>query len=72
VAESSVVGVQDEKWGEKIVAAVVKKHGADVSATDIQAYCKKHLHDWKCPKKIFFANRNGVQNYGSKNGVNTF
>ena len=54
VAETSVVGVSDEKWGEKIVAAVVKNPGSDVSADEIQAYCKKHLHDWKCPKQIAF------------------
>jgi malonyl-CoA/methylmalonyl-CoA synthetase len=54
VAETSVVGVTDEKWGEKIVAAVVKKPGSDVSADEIQACCKKNLHDWKCPKQIAF------------------
>jgi malonyl-CoA/methylmalonyl-CoA synthetase len=54
VAESSVVGVQDEKWGEKIVAAVVKKAESDASAEDIKANCKKHLHDWKCPKEVIF------------------
>ena len=52
VVESSVVGVFDEKWGEKIVAAVVKKPGADVSPDDIRAMCKRHLHDWKCPKEV--------------------
>jgi malonyl-CoA/methylmalonyl-CoA synthetase len=54
VAESSVVGISDEKWGEKIVAEVVKKPATDVSADDIQSFCKKHLHDWKCPKQIAF------------------
>jgi malonyl-CoA/methylmalonyl-CoA synthetase len=54
VAESSVVGIADEKWGEKIAAAVVKKPAADVSEKDIQTYCKKHLHDWKCPKAVAF------------------
>ncbi|MGD9361399.1 MAG: AMP-binding protein, partial [Desulfobacterales bacterium] len=54
VAESSVVGIGDEKWGEKVVAAVVKKPDADVGETEIQAYCKLHLHNWKCPKKIVF------------------
>jgi len=54
VAESSVVGIVDEKWGEKVVAAVVKKAGSDVSVEEIQKYCKKHLHDWKCPKKFVF------------------
>ena len=52
VAESSVVGIDDEKWGEKVVAAVVKKPNANVSETVIQDYCKKHLHNWKSPKEI--------------------
>jgi len=52
VLESSVVGVPDEKWGEKIVAAVVKNPDSDLNIDDIQAICKKHLHDWKGPKKI--------------------
>jgi len=54
VAESSVVGIPDEKWGEKVVAAVVTKTGASVNTDEIQAHCKKHLHNWKCPKKIVF------------------
>jgi malonyl-CoA/methylmalonyl-CoA synthetase len=54
VLESSVVGIPDEKWGEKVVAAVVKKVGADLSPKELQAFCKKRLHDWKCPKGIIF------------------
>jgi len=54
VAESSVVGIADEKWGEKVVAAVVKDIDTVVSAEGIQTHCKKHLHDWKCPKEIAF------------------
>jgi len=54
VTESSVVGVVDEKWGEKIVAAIVTKPGTEISLTEIQLHCKKHLHDWKCPKVIKF------------------
>ena len=54
VAESSVVGVPDEKWGEKIVVAVVKKPVSDLNPDDIRDMCKKHLHDWKCPKEVNF------------------
>ena len=54
VLESSVVGVADERWGEKVVAAVVKKPGSHVSEQGLQSYCKEHLHDWKCPKKFVF------------------
>ena len=54
VSESSVVGVDDEKWGEKVVVAVVRNPKSDVNAENIQMQCKKHLHDWKCPKAILF------------------
>jgi len=57
VIESCVFGISDKKWGEKIVAAVVKTpNSGDISGaiTDI---CKKHLHDWKCPKKIIFTEK---------------
>ncbi len=54
VAESSVVGIADEKWGETVVAAVVKDPEADVCAAEIKSHCKKHLHDWKCPKEVAF------------------
>jgi len=54
VAESSVVGIDDEKWGEKVVAAVVKTTESGVTAEQIQSYCKTKLHDWKCPKQVIF------------------
>lgn len=52
VAESAVVGIPDEKWGEKVVAAAVAKPGHAVTAEKIQNVCKKQLHNWKCPKRI--------------------
>jgi malonyl-CoA/methylmalonyl-CoA synthetase len=56
VVESSVVGVPDEKWGEKVVAAVATKPGSGLKADEIKEFCKKHLHNWKCPKEIVFLN----------------
>ena len=56
VIESSVVGLPDEKWGEKIVAVIVLKPDTFTTAQEIQFYCKKHLMDWKCPKEIIFLN----------------
>ena len=57
VLESSVVGIVDKKWGEKVVAAVVKKPDSAITANDIQLHCKTRLHDWKCPKKIIFVKK---------------
>ena len=54
VIETSVIGITDEKWGEKIVAAVVLKDGVYLSDKDIQSHCKRLLHNWKCPKNVFF------------------
>jgi malonyl-CoA/methylmalonyl-CoA synthetase len=57
VIESSVLGIADEKWGEKIVAAVVVREGDILSDKEIQAHCKRFLHNWKCPKEIFFLSK---------------
>lgn len=54
VVESSVVGIADEKWGEKVVAAVVNKSGTKLTSEDVRSHCKKNLHVWKCPKEIVF------------------
>ena len=54
VIESSVLGILDEKWGEKIVATVVKTPASGDISEAIKAICKEHLHDWKCPKQIIF------------------
>ena len=46
------MGVPDEKWGESVVAVVVVKPNSSLTEREILHYCKKHLHDWKCPKTI--------------------
>ncbi len=53
VSESCVVGIPDEKWGEKVVAAVVLRPGVAVTPKEIQDHCKHHVSDWKCPKEVF-------------------
>ena len=54
VRESAVVGIPDEKWGERVVAAVVRNAGSAIETHQIQTHLKTHLHDWKCPKKMVF------------------
>ncbi|MDM8553545.1 class I adenylate-forming enzyme family protein [Desulfococcaceae bacterium HSG7] len=54
VIESSVVGLTDEKWGEKVAAAVVTFSDTNLDAVTIKAFCKDNLHNWKCPKEIKF------------------
>ncbi|MFQ5484579.1 MAG: class I adenylate-forming enzyme family protein [Desulfobacterales bacterium] len=52
VVESAVVGIPDEMWGEKVVAAVVLKPCSMIESDDIKKFCRDHLHSWKCPKEI--------------------
>ena len=54
IMESAVVGIPDDQWGEKVVAAVVLKKEGSISEHRIIDQCKKHLHSWKCPKQIVF------------------
>ncbi len=55
--DSSVIGIQDEKWGEKVVAAVVRKPGTEIGGDRIKETCKKHLHKWKCPKQFVYLDK---------------
>ncbi len=54
VAASAVVGIKDDKWGEKVVAAVVLKQKNSTTEKEILDHCKVHLHPWKCPKQLVF------------------
>ena len=52
---AAVVAKPDEKWGETPCAFVELKPGANASADDLIAWCKKNLASYKCPRHIVFA-----------------
>jgi acyl-CoA synthetase (AMP-forming)/AMP-acid ligase II len=54
VAEVAVIGVPDEKWGELVLALVVRSEGSTASESDLIAYTKTKLAGYKCPKRIEF------------------
>jgi acyl-CoA synthetase (AMP-forming)/AMP-acid ligase II len=49
VAEAAVIGVPHEKWGETVLAFIVKRPGLQLDATEVIAHCRKHLAHYKCP-----------------------
>lgn len=54
VAEVAVIGIPDEKWGELVLALVVKTPESDLGEADVVAYAKTRLAGYKCPKKVEF------------------
>ncbi len=50
VVEAAVVGLPDETWGERVVAALVLREGGSVEA--VQAHCHEHLASFKRPDAI--------------------
>ncbi len=54
VFETAVIGLPDERWGERVTAVVVPRPGTVVSEEDILAHCRKNLAGYKCPKAVIF------------------
>jgi acyl-CoA synthetase (AMP-forming)/AMP-acid ligase II len=54
VSEVAVIGVPDEKWGEMVMALVVKTDGSSLTGPELIAYTKTKLAGYKCPKSVEF------------------
>jgi fatty-acyl-CoA synthase len=52
VQDSAVVGLPDEKWGERVSAVVQQHAGRVASAEDIIAFVKERIGSVKAPKQI--------------------
>jgi fatty-acyl-CoA synthase len=54
VAEASVVGVPDDKWGERPLATVVVREGATVSAEELREFLAALVARWQVPERWAF------------------
>jgi len=53
IREAAVIGVPDEKWGEALVAFVVRKPGATLPADEeLVAFCRQSLAGYKVPRRF--------------------
>jgi fatty-acyl-CoA synthase len=54
VLECAVVGVPNERWGERPKAFVTLNSGASATPEEIIAFCRERLAHYKCPDAVHF------------------
>ncbi len=53
VGEASVLGVEDEHWGEMVVAFLAPRPGALIDLDAVRAACRERIAAYKVPKRLF-------------------
>jgi fatty-acyl-CoA synthase len=54
VFDCVVVGVPDERFGERVVALVQRAPGVSVEEADLVAWCRSRLAGYKSPRRVLF------------------
>jgi 3-oxocholest-4-en-26-oate---CoA ligase len=52
VLDATVVGVPDERWGERVVAVVQPRPGTTPTLESVQEHCRKHIAGYKVPRDL--------------------
>ena len=55
VFDCLVVGVKDEKWGQKVVAVIQRRDENDLFLDDLKESASKYIASYKMPKEIVFS-----------------
>jgi acyl-CoA synthetase (AMP-forming)/AMP-acid ligase II len=54
VAEVAVFGVDDEQFGQRLKAVVVRRAGRELSEDEVKAHVKSNLAGYKVPREVVF------------------
>jgi len=57
VREVAVIGMPDQRWGERPVAVVVLADSTTLELPDLTAHCSKRLASFKVPKQLIIRDR---------------
>jgi acyl-CoA synthetase (AMP-forming)/AMP-acid ligase II len=52
-----VVGVPDQRWGERVTAVVQARAGRTPSVADLDAHCRTQIAAYKAPKQVFLVDQ---------------
>ena len=52
VAEVAVIGLPDQRWGERPVAVVALKPGTNMDLESLTAHCRARLGGFKIPREL--------------------
>ena len=54
VEEVAVIGLPDDKWGERVVCIIVKSGGVELEVEELIVHCKEKIGSYKIPKAFYF------------------
>ncbi len=54
IVEAAAIGVEDEDFGQRLKAFVVRRNGASLSEDEVKAYVKDNLARYKVPREVVF------------------
>ncbi len=54
ISDVQVYGVPDEKYGEQVAAAIIKKEDSSLTEDDVEEFCRENIARYKVPKYVEF------------------
>jgi len=54
VAEAAVIGVDDHRWGQEVMAVIKRAEGSTITEKDVIHFAREHLAQYKCPRYVRF------------------
>jgi len=54
ISDVQIHGVPDERYGEQVAAAIVKKPGTDLTAEAVRDFCRENIARYKVPEYVDF------------------